>query len=86
VTGSASAQPQAPPTDEQREARFVAADVDKNGSLSKVEFTEVLPKRQKVRVDTMWPKVDSNGDGKLTREEFLTMPTRRAAENWKSRG
>ena len=80
VTGSASAQPQTPPTAEQRDARFVVADADKDGSLSKVEFTAVLPKRQKARVDVIWPKVDSNGDGKLTKEEFLTMPTRRAGE------
>jgi Ca2+-binding EF-hand superfamily protein len=56
----------------------MAADADKDGSLSKVEFTAALPERQKARVDTLWPTVDKNGDGKMTKEEFLAMPTGRA--------
>jgi Ca2+-binding EF-hand superfamily protein len=78
MAGSAGAQPPTPPTPEQRAARFVAADADKDGNLSKVEFTAALPERRKARVDTLWPTVDSNGDGKLTKEEFLAMPTGRA--------
>lgn len=63
-----------PPTPEQRAARFDAGDKDKDGKLTKAEFTDMLPAPAKARADMMWARLDSAGKGSVTKEEFLAMP------------
>lgn len=75
AAGSAMAQPGAtPPTPEQRAARFVAADANKDGKLDKAEFVSSLPERAQAMADQMWSnRVDADGDGFVTREQFLAL-------------
>lgn len=63
-----------PPSPEQRAARFDAADKDKDGKLTKAEFTDMLPEQAKDRADMMWSRLDASGKGSVTKEEFLAMP------------
>ncbi|MBI1362149.1 MAG: RNA polymerase subunit sigma-70 [Alphaproteobacteria bacterium] len=62
-----------PPTPEEREARFVAADTNKDGKLSKDELTAMLPDQMKDRADMMFTRMDADGDGFVTKEEFMAM-------------
>ena len=75
AAGNAMAQPGGtPPTPERREARFVAADVNKDGKLDKVEFISSLPERAQAMADQMWSsRVDADGDGFVTKEQFLAL-------------
>ncbi len=61
-------------TPEQRAARFDAADADKDEKLNKAEFEAMLPERAKDRADQMWQRLDSDEDGSVTKEQFLSMP------------
>ena len=73
VVAPAFAQP-APMTPEQREARFVAADANKDGKLDKTEWTSVLPDQARDRADEIWSsRVDADGDGFITKEQFLAL-------------
>ena len=68
------AQPPAPMTPEQREARFVAADANKDGKLDKAEWTSVLPEQAKAMADEIWSsRVDADGDGFITKEQFMAL-------------
>ena len=59
---------------EQREARFVAADANKDGKLSKDEWASVLPEQAKAMADQMWSsRVDADGDGFITKDQFLAL-------------
>lgn len=61
-------------TPEQREARFVAADANKDGKLDKAEWTSVLPEQAKAMADDIWSsRVDADGDGFITKEQFLAL-------------
>jgi hypothetical protein len=61
-------------TPEQREARFVAADTNKDNKLDKAEWTAVLPERAKAMADQIWSaRVDADGDGFITKEQFLAL-------------
>ncbi len=63
-----------PPTPEQREARFVAADANKDNKLDKAEFVSSLPERAQAMADQMWSsRVDQDGDGFVTKEQFLAL-------------
>jgi Ca2+-binding EF-hand superfamily protein len=75
ATGSAAAQPGGtPPTPEQREARFVAADANKDGKLDKAEFVSSLPERAQAMADQIWSsRVDADGDGFVTKEQFMAL-------------
>lgn len=75
AAGSAVAQPGgAPPTPEQREARFVAADANKDGKLDKAEFISSLPERAQAMADQIWSsRVDADGDGFVTKEQFMAL-------------
>ena len=70
-----------PPTPEQREARFVAADANKDNKLDKAEFVSSLPERAQAMADQMWSsRVDQDGDGFVTRNSFsLSAWARRVA-------
>lgn len=61
-------------TPEQREARFVTADANKDGKLDKAEWSSILPDRAKPMADQMWSsRVDADGDGFITKEQFLAL-------------
>ncbi len=75
--GPQSALAQTPPTPEQREARFVAADANKDGKLDKAEWTSTLPERAAEFADMIWPQIDEDGDGSVTKEQFLAFRMRR---------
>jgi len=62
-----------PPSPEQRAARVDAADKDKDGKLTKAEFTDMLPDQAKDRADMMWSRMDPDGKGSVTKEQFLAM-------------
>lgn len=75
AAGSAMAQPGGtPPTPEQREARFVAADANKDGKLDKTEFVSSLPEPAQAMADQIWSsRVDGDGDGFVTKEQFMAL-------------
>jgi Ca2+-binding EF-hand superfamily protein len=61
-------------TPEQREARFVAGDTNKDGKLDKAEWTAILPERAQAMADQIWStRVDQDGDGFITKEQFLAL-------------
>ena len=63
-----------PMTPEQREARFVAADTNKDNKLDKAEWTSVLPEQAREMADQIWSsRVDADGDGFITKEQFLAL-------------
>ncbi len=73
VAAPAMAQP-TPMTPEQREARFVAADTNKDNKLDKTEWVAVLPDQAKDMADQIWSsRVDADGDGFITKEQFLAL-------------
>lgn len=57
-------------TPEQREARFVAADTNKDNKLSKEEFTASLPAQFADRADMIFPMRDTDGDGSISKAEY----------------
>jgi len=75
AAGPALAQPGGtPPTPEQREARFAAADANKDGKLDKAEFVSSLPDRAQGMADQIWSsRVDADGDGYVTKEQFMAL-------------
>jgi hypothetical protein len=75
ASGVAVAQPGGtPPTPEQREARFVAADANKDNKLDKAEFVSSLPERAQAMADQIWSsRVDADGDGFVTKEQFMAL-------------
>lgn len=65
---------QTPQTPEEREARFNAADANKDGKLDKVEFISSLPAQAQAMADQIWSsRVDADGDGFVTREQFMAL-------------
>jgi hypothetical protein len=71
--GQALAQPGAM-TPEQREARFVAGDKNKDNKLDKAEWLAILPEQAKPMADQMWDsRVDADGDGFITKEQFMAL-------------
>lgn len=60
-------------TPEEREARFVAADTDKDGKLTKAEWMAQLPEQAKSRADQLWARLDADGDGSVTKEQFVAL-------------
>lgn len=75
AAGSAFAQPPGtPPTPEQREARFVTADANKDNKLDKAEFVASLPERAQAMADQIWSsRVDTDGDGFVTKEQYMAL-------------
>lgn len=69
----AFAQP-TPQTPEQRAARFEAADKNHDGKLDKAEFISSLPAEAQAMADQIWSsRVDADGDGFVTKEQFLSL-------------
>jgi hypothetical protein len=64
---------QTPLTPEERAARFDAADKNKDGKLDKVEWTTTLPEQAQAMADQLWGRVDADGDGSVTKEQYLTL-------------
>lgn len=77
LMASGPAMAQTPPTPEQREARFVAADANKDGKLDKTEWTATLPERALEYADMLWSRIDEDGDGSVTKEQFVAFRMRR---------
>jgi Ca2+-binding EF-hand superfamily protein len=50
---------------------FVKADANKDGKLDKSEWMTLLPEQVKARADLIWGRADQDGDGFLTREQFM---------------
>lgn len=74
LAAPALAQPGAPLTPEQREARFAAADSNRDGKLDKAEWLSALPDAAKARADEIWSsRVDADGDGFITKEQFMAL-------------
>lgn len=75
ASGAAMAQPGGtPPTPEQREARFVAADANKDNKLDKAEFVSSLPERAQAMADQIWSsRVDADGDGFVTKDQYMAL-------------
>jgi hypothetical protein len=73
LAAPAFAQQGTPPTPEQRAARFDAADANKDGKLDKAEFTASLPERAQANADMMWGRIDADGDGFVTKDQFMAM-------------
>jgi hypothetical protein len=72
LAAPALAQPPAQ-TPEQREAAFKAADKNNDGKLDKAEWTTTLPEQAQAMADQIWGRVDGDGDGFVTKEQFLAM-------------
>lgn len=73
LAGPALAQPGAM-TPEQREARFAAADANKDGKLDKAEWLSALPDAARARADEIWSaRVDADGDGFITKDQFMAL-------------
>jgi hypothetical protein len=72
LAAPALAQPPAQ-TPEQREAAFKTADKNNDGKLDKAEWTTTLPEQAQAMADQIWGRVDGDGDGFVTKEQFLTM-------------
>jgi Ca2+-binding EF-hand superfamily protein len=67
------------PTPEQREARFNAADKNKDGKLDKAEWLASIPEQMKAnatedQLEQMWSaRIDADGDGFITKEQYLAL-------------
>jgi Ca2+-binding EF-hand superfamily protein len=72
----AQTQPVSPTPDTAREAAFVKADFNKDGRLDKAEFTSTLPEQAQGMIEQLWGRVDADGDGFVTKEQFLAMRRR----------
>jgi Ca2+-binding EF-hand superfamily protein len=72
LAAPAFAQP--PQTPEEREARFNAADANKDGKLDKAEFISSLPAEVQAMADQIWSsRVDTDGDGFVTKEQYMSL-------------
>jgi Ca2+-binding EF-hand superfamily protein len=71
---------QGPQTPEQRAARFDTLDANKDGKVTKAEWEAGLPDAMKSQatpeqIAQMWSaRFDSDGDGSITKEQFVSMP------------
>ncbi len=78
VAGPALAQPGGM-TPEQREARFVAGDTNKDGKLDKAEWLASIPEQMKAnatpdQLEQLWSsRIDADGNGSITKAEFLAL-------------
>lgn len=79
LAAPALAQQGNPPTPEEREARFVAADKNKDGKLDKAEWLASIPEQMKANatedmLGQMWSsRIDADGDGFITKEQYLAL-------------
>jgi EF hand len=63
-----------PPTPAEREARFVAADKNKDGKLDKAEWIASIPAERAAQADQIWStRFDADGDGFVTKEQYLAV-------------
>ncbi len=79
LAAPALAQQGNPPTPEEREARFVAADKNKDSKLDKAEWLASIPEQMKANatedmLGQMWSsRIDADGDGFITKEQYLAL-------------
>jgi Ca2+-binding EF-hand superfamily protein len=53
------------------EEMFQKADADKDGKVTLAELTAAIEARMKSEREAIFAKMDSNGDGQVSKEEFL---------------
>ena len=74
MMGHRGAGPDGGPTPQEREAfqadLYKALDTDHNGQLSPAEFSKAWETAQTMMKTQMFKKLDKNGDGVLTKDEF----------------
>lgn len=73
LAAPALAQQGGPQTPEERAARFDSADKDKDGKLTKAEFTASLPEQAQQMADRIWSRYDPTSKGSVTKAEFLAV-------------
>lgn len=71
LAAAALAQQPPRPTPAERGADFDKADTNKDGFLTKAEWTATLPESVRPRVDAVWSRMDPDNTGKVSRAAFV---------------
>jgi hypothetical protein len=64
-------------TPDQRAARFDQGDTDKDGKLTRAEWEAQLPEQMKAMAGQIWPMMDADGDGSVTKEQYVAFRPQR---------
>lgn len=64
-----------------RKEAFQALDADKNGSVAATEYRAPFDEKADFRTKRFMKRLDTNGDGKVSKDEFAAGPKQRFADN-----